>query len=180
MDKQTLRNQMKTLLVGMTDEERNFQSNGICNKIISLPQFRDAGAVYLYYPLKTEPDTAAIFSEAIRLGKRVAYPVITGDELEFRYVSDFSQFKPGALGTKEPDTSVCPLAEPEKDDRPIIVVPGLAFDKNGRRLGRGRGFYDRYLQKKDFALTIGCFFKGQLLDCIPYEEHDEKVSLLWN
>lgn len=180
MDKQTLRNQIKALLIGMTDEERNLQSRDICKKIISLPEFCDAKTVYLYSPLKTEPDVTPVFYEAIRLGKKVAFPLCVFNELEFFCVESFGDLKPGAFGILEPDTSSCMHVTPEVCEKPIIVVPGLAFDREGHRLGRGRGFYDRYLAKNKFAYKVGCCFKNQIMDSIPYEKHDALVSVLWN
>ncbi len=118
-----------------------------------------------YHPLPSEPDTAEFNREFARSGN-LLLPRIVGDDIEFAY----GDLVPGSLGISEPTGDRFPI-----DAIELILVPALAIDKEGNRLGKGRGFYDRVL-KTSVATAVGVVFDGELVDSIPVEEHDVRMQ----
>lgn len=118
-----------------------------------------------YHPLPSEPDTAEFNREFARSGN-LLLPRIVGDDIEFAY----GDLVPGSLGISEPTGDRFPI-----DAIELILVPALAIDKEGNRLGKGRGFYDRIL-KTSVATAVGVVFDGELVDSIPVEEHDVRMQ----
>ena len=126
-----------------------------------------------YMAMPTEPDLGQVLTEALRLGKRLALPRCEpGCDLTARQVGGFSDLIPGVFGIMEPDKTL-PVIPPEEID--LILVPGMAFDRQGRRLGRGKGYYDRYLADYH-GIAMGVSFAGGLVDRVPAESHDQPVD----
>lgn len=144
-------------------------------RVLALPQFAAASVVGLYSPVWNEVYTEEIFRVAREAGKRVAYPRIDGHGLEFIDVAEMGELCPGAFGILEPCGSrVVPLSALE-----LVVVPGVAFDLDGFRLGYGKGFYDRVLSGcEQRALLVGLCYELQLLDALPVESHDVRMDLV--
>lgn len=139
--------------------------------------FRSATALALYSPIKKEVDTGLIFSEAIAAHKRVFYPKVVADAVRFYEVKTISNLTVGSFNVLEPGCDH--LAEAGVDDLDLIVVPGVAFDLTGRRLGYGRGYYDRLLvDRSRGCVTVGLCFESQLEPILPTEEHDRPVDYL--
>ncbi|MFO7830425.1 MAG: 5-formyltetrahydrofolate cyclo-ligase [Desulfuromonadaceae bacterium] len=144
-------------------------------RVLDLSLFAKAHTVGLYAPLGNEVDTQLLCKEANEHGTVIAYPGVVQQNMEFvRYAEDCA-WVPGAFGILEPQLetpgySEC-VIEPEKFD--IIIVPGVAFDRFGNRLGYGKGFYDRYLpQCRAQCVFIGLAYDFQLEDRLPCERHD--------
>lgn len=147
----------------------------IQQRVIRLPAFRKAAAVALYSPILNEVFTEEIMHEALRLGKTVAFPRVCGECLDFVRVRSSSELAPGAFGVLEPTGSTTIPS----GDLDLVLVPGVAFDREGNRLGYGKGFYDRVLCGTGRpALTVGLCFEMQLVDRLPIEDHDESLDLL--
>jgi 5-formyltetrahydrofolate cyclo-ligase len=153
----------------LSPNERHLRSLRICEKLCSL--FSGRKSVALFAPKLTEPDLD-LFWELDLLGNHlVSYPRCEGEALSFHVVSALSELVPGRFGIREPRTGLIP----ERLD--LILVPALAFTAAGHRLGRGAGFYDRFLSALPQAtLKIGVCFAFQLLPEIPYESHDVLVD----
>ena len=115
----------------------------IARKLLALPEYQAAKTVLCYVSMPQEVDTAAVIAQALADGKRVAAPkCLPGRKLVFRLVSDTSQWQINRFGVKEPEDACPKLVD---FSGAVCIVPGLAFDSNGNRLGFGGGYYDRFL-----------------------------------
>ena len=142
---------------------------------LRLPEFLSARTVFCYLGIGTEPDTKHLIRRMLEMGKTVALPKITGDgTMDARVILGLGELVPGTFGIPEPsdDTEILP---PEETD--IVIVPAAAFSKDGYRLGRGGGYYDRYLASCD-AFSVGLTREKLLLDSAPTEEHDMPVNCI--
>ncbi len=143
-------------------------------QLLALPEFEAASTLALYCPIRNEVFTEEIFACASRRGKRVAYPRVREAQMEFVAVADPSALVPGAFGILEPTgEDLLPVAALD-----LIVVPGVAFDRGGHRLGYGKGFYDRALRNASGAVLVGFCFDFQLVDALPAEAHDVRMDMV--
>lgn len=143
------------------------QSVNILAALEAHPAFRAANTVLLYHSLKDEVDTHEFIKKWSR-EKRILLPVVKGDDLELRIYTGPQDMKIGAYGIEEP------IGETFTDYAEIdfIAVPGVAFDREGNRLGRGKGYYDRLLPRIPSAFKAGICFPFQLIDQVPTEPFD--------
>lgn len=142
-------------------------------RLLLAPEFAAATVVALYSPVRNEVFTEEIFTGARRSGKTVTYPRVRGTRLEFVEVAERQELVPGAFGILEPGgAQVVPLAALE-----LIVVPGVAFDLAGHRLGYGKGYYDRFLHERRGRL-VGLCFDFQLVERLPAEAHDVRMDMV--
>jgi len=149
------------------------KSEIICNRVLASAWWQEAGILLLYYPLADEVDVRPLIREAYRNGKQVLLPVCVGDDLELRLYEGETSLAEGAFGIMEPTGQ---LFAPEKYNAvQLAIVPGMAFDRTGNRLGRGKGYYDRLLPKLTNARRLGICFPFQLLDEVTAEAHDISV-----
>lgn len=174
MDKKTLRAEIKALKKQHTKEQLSEQSKKILAQLEQHPDFVKAERVMLYSALPDEVQTQA-FLEKWHLKKQIILPTVVGDDIiPVAYGKDTS-FAVGDFNILEPQN------EPYKGDFDLIIVPGVAFDRKGNRLGRGRGYYDRFLCQHLDVKRIGICFDFQLLEEIPTEPFDitmdEVISL---
>jgi len=148
--------------------------------ISSLPEWKKANTVLLYLGIKTEFDPTPLVEAALSMEKTVVLPRILKAEnrLEIRQIQSLDQdLVSGVWGLREPDPSSCPEIEPAKLD--FVLVPGVAFDLQGNRMGYGAGFYDRLLSDQRLvAPRISAFFSEQLVDQVPHEAHDLPVDIM--
>ena len=148
-------------------------STEITNRVLALASWQEAGTLLLYYPLADEVDVRPLIKDAYDSGKKVLLPVVKGDELELRRYGGEASLAQGAFGIMEPTG---PLFPPENyGEIQLAIIPGMAFDAAGHRLGRGKGYYDRLLPKLTNARLQGICFPFQLLDEVPAEVHDIPV-----
>ena len=124
--------------------DRDEYSKSLCDGIAMLKDYEDADILLLYFPTRSEPDLTLLARLAWRDGKRVAFPISRTDSLtlDFRIVRDLDELAAGAYGIFEPRESA-PMAA--LTERTLCVVPALAVDRDGYRLGYGKGYYDRFL-----------------------------------
>ena len=172
MDKSELRKIMRRRNRELPPEARAEASSRIFGEVERLPAFAGARVVGLFCSLPDEPDTRQALARWCAGGRRVVVPCVEGDEMDF-YDCDGRELVPGAFGIVEPPrTHRCDPAEID-----LLVVPGVAFAPSGSRLGRGRGYYDRYLAQPGFrAATGGVCYRHQLVDDLPAEPHDRPVG----
>ena len=135
------------------------------------PAFQAAGTVLLYHSLPDEVDTHA-FIRKWSASKRILLPVVKADELELRAYTGPETLTTGSYGILEPTG---PLFT-RYPDIALVVVPGVAFDRLGNRLGRGKGYYDRLLPRLADAYKIGICFPYQLVDEVPAEDFDIRMD----
>ncbi len=137
--------------------------------------FHRAECLALYSAIQNEVLTEIVSARAFELGKTLVYPRIKNDDLEFVEILSLTDLAPGAFGVLEPQGDRL-IAVEELD---LVVVPGVAFDQTGHRLGYGRGFYDRALLACRADCTkVGFAYDSQLLATLPSAEHDQKLSVL--
>ena len=176
--KKSLRQEIKARLETLSLEERRKNSLLILERLFRLDAIRRARTVCFYVGMDTEVDTSPMIGKAIGMGKRVFVPRVNleNKELKLFEVRDIrADLAPGALGILEPDPSKAKPADSE--DLDCVVVPGLAFDRQKHRLGRGAGYYDRFLAKLSARVfKVGLAFSFQVFPEIPHEEHDQVLD----
>lgn len=145
---------------------------GIFDIITNLPEFESARTIFSYYSIGREPDTIKIMEYALKTGKTVTLPVcFKGGIMEARAVESLDELSESWYHLLEPLSSTRVFAPSELD---FIIVPALAFDLEGYRLGRGGGYYDRFLIKTE-AFTAGITRECFIREALPREEHDMPV-----
>ena len=166
-----LRQEVKRLKALMTDEELLRRSVQVWNRIETDPRFRQAASIFLYWSMPDEVHTHD-FIRRWHGKKNIILPVVDGDRLRLApFESEQSLRRNAAMNLYEPQGNDYPA--PETID--LAIVPGVAFDRSQRRLGRGRGYYDRLLPQLN-SYNIGVCFDFQLFDVIPYEENDVSMD----
>lgn len=177
--KEHLRREIRSRLKSMGRALHAEASLVICQTAAHLPAFLDGNCVALFAPLASEPDIHPLIEEAWAQGKRVALPLMLATagapELDWHLVTSWDDVVvPGPLGVREPDPLNCPKVALEEID--CVLVPGLAFDHEGFRLGRGGGFYDRFLSLVPPHMPcIGLMFSLQKVPLVPREVHDQAL-----
>jgi 5-formyltetrahydrofolate cyclo-ligase len=177
MPKRTLRRHILANRRALSHELWQNASLMAQQRLVSLAEFIQARCIALYAPTHNETDTAHILATAFDTGKRVLYPAVCGDRMVFRQVEGLEDLAEGRFGILEP----CSTGYDHQADEPdLIVVPGVAFDLCGHRIGYGKGFYDRFLQHPGrTAHLVGLCHDFQLIDGpIPAEEHDIRMELI--
>lgn len=174
MDKKELRRYIRDQKKQHSVAELSVMSCQICESIKIDGVWRAAGVVLLYYALPDEVDTKILLDSAVFMGKTVLLPVVVGDSLELRVYEGLDSLSQGAFGILEPTGMIYPQSDYDKID--LAIIPGMAFDVYGNRLGRGKGYYDRLLPNLSNTYKVGVCFPFQKLDCIPSEPHDIKVN----
>lgn len=169
MDKKALRQQIRALKKAHTADELQQQSDQILQLLAEHPRFQSAEKVMLYASLPDEVQTLS-FLETWRHQKTVILPTVVGDDIIPVELAENVTFAEGDFHIPEPQN------HPYTGDFDLIVVPGMAFDRAGHRLGRGRGYYDRFLAQYPQVYTIGLCFDFQLLPEVPAEPHDRIIN----
>ena len=176
IQKSALRKLMQNELRSMDVEEVKAKSEAACLKILEHPAYKLSKLIFCYRAMTHEADTEDIINKAISDGKRIAYPYVLGNSrMVALEPADSDAWQTGVLGLKMPNPARSKLIAPE--DLDLVIVPGLAFDVNGGRLGRGAGYYDRFL-KKTGAVRIGFCFSFQVVEQVPLEAHDALMQSL--
>ena len=136
--------------------------------------FRQASCIALYHAIPGEVQTAALIEKWYR-EKKLLLPLIKGNDLRLLLYAGKDSLKAGAFGILEPTEDCVAVPESEID---LIIVPGVAFDRQHNRLGRGKGFYDRFLAAHPGFTTVAAAFEFQLFDAVPFEETDILPQML--
>jgi len=157
--------------------ERKQKSIQICNKVLTLHEWKNAKIVMLYVTHKSEVDTLPLIQAALKYNKNVLLPRVEGKEIVPYQIFSFPEdVAPGFANILEPVPKKCKLWEKSFD---LVIVPGIVFDLQGGRLGYGKGYYDRFLKNLSFSpLKIGLTFEICLTDSLPLETHDMKVDIV--
>lgn len=171
--KKQIREKVRTRVSQITYEERNTYSASIAQRLNDEPLFSCADSVCVYLSMLSEPSTDAIIERCISLNKRVYVPVVVGEHMCFAAYDNTSSFTVSNLGVREPvDSKILECIHAD-----IVVVPMLAFDSHCNRLGRGGGYYDRYLANVTVPI-IGLAFDAQRVECVPMEAHDRALDMI--
>ena len=167
MKKAALRSLMRTRLAALSEAEKAAASAQIVTSLSDALRDEE-GPIGLFAALQTEPDLLSLLAEN---GKTFCLPRVSGGEMTFHAVTHRNELIPGAFGILEPAATAASVVPG------LIVCPGFAFTRSGARLGKGGGFYDRYLAKHP-ARTIGVCFSCQVVEDLPCEPHDQAVEAL--
>ena len=169
MEKKELRREMKRQTLALTESEVKRQSEAVMKILLQQVEFRRPSVVALFAPLADEIQLLPLVE---KLSCRVVLPRVEGDDMEF-YDYDSGAMQIGSFGIVEPQ-GVEPI-EAEQID--LMVVPGVAFTAAGDRLGRGKGYYDRYLSREGFrAFCVGVCYEHQVVESLPVEPHDKAMD----
>lgn len=176
MNKQELRRAIRERKRAMTEEEIVERSNALAEKFYNSPAYQAASTIYGYLPYNQEVRTVPMLQRALDEGKRVAVPKVYGEEMRFIYLEDLTQVSKGYAGIPEPIADA-PVAE---DPQALVLMPGLAFDPQGHRIGYGGGFYDRFLAQEPHHPTLALCYEFQMQAHLDTEEFDIPVdTVLW-
>ena len=174
MDKKQLRSEIRARKRAMTEEEIREKSRILTEKFLATEAYRNACTLYGYLPYNQEVRTLPLLEQALRDGKRVAVPKVYGEEMKFIYMEDLSKVEKGYAGIPEP-VADGPVAE---DETALVLMPGLAFDPVGHRIGYGGGFYDKFLAREPGHPTVALCYDFQMLPHLETEEFDKSVDLV--
>ena len=178
--KDSLRRQLKAKLEALGSEERHKRSLLVEHKLFNLESFRKAACVCFYVSTPFEVDTAFMIDRALREGKKVLVPLtdLQKRQLYFYEIKDRQEdLAQGAFGIMEPRPGTTRLADP--DEAGCVIVPGVVFDTLNNRIGRGKGFYDRFLGGlRPGVVKVGLAFSFQVVERIPAEDRDMKMDLV--
>ncbi len=156
--------------------EQTLRANSriICRKVIQTPAFQNASVLYVYMDCKGEVSVRPLLELAWKLGKKTAAPKVTGKgEMKYYYISSYRDVSPGYCDIPEPVTG-----EEAREEDALLLVPGVAFDRQLHRCGYGQGFYDRYLEKHPAHPTIALAFEFQMMERVPFSAHDRLPQML--
>jgi 5-formyltetrahydrofolate cyclo-ligase len=173
--KAALRDHIRAALERISPAVRAVESIELCERL--KPQLQSARTILFFAPLPSEPDLWPLLEESAPAGKAVALPwfdPVTRTYRARRVEDPADEIVAGKFGVREPASS-CAAIPLEGFD--LVLVPGIAFDLSGNRLGRGQGFYDRLLEKIS-GVKCGVGYDFQLLEKIPAEPHDAKVDFV--
>ena len=172
-EKSSLRKHFLELLKNQGSDKQRKKSREVAGELFDLPAFQKAKTVLFYASLPGEVDTYAMITRAIQLKKSVALPNIARDQRKMipTLINSAEDLVQGPYGIPGPRLAASKALD--TNDIDAVIVPGLAFDKANNRLGRGAGYYDRFLPcLPQTAVKIGIAFDFQIVDCLPREEHD--------
>jgi len=185
MEKAVIRKQIQTILQHLSPEDLQKKSALIAERLFQTGWWNEADLILAFCSMANEVDTHEILSVALGEAKTVGVPRVEGNDLIFHHIRSLAneeEFTGGYCGIKEPAPSL-PLLDFSSmgSQKCLIITPGLAFDRKKNRLGRGKGFYDRFLAqvRKYHGLrifTVGVCFAEQLLEYVPVGDHDHPVD----
>jgi len=179
MNKNDIRLRMKNFLTGLSPADRHTRSINACHQLLSTREFKNAQMIMIFMSMPTEVETCTLAVKAWQEGKNVAVPRVDWNSKRMEPVEIRSLdvgMETSGPGIREPVAGTAvPLALID-----MVVVPGLAYDRQGYRVGRGRGFYDRFLSQQDFqgVRCALCFHEQLIEEPIPCESHDIPMNLI--
>ena len=174
--KNAIRAEYKQIRADMSDEERAMRDSKICSAITALASYRFAHTILMYAPTGNEIDISPVAIHALSAGKRIAYPLcnVSDHTMIFKLVDSPDQLVSGSYSIPEPSEDSESLADLSGS---ICLVPGLVFDKEGFRVGYGKGYYDRFLSTYK-QTKLGIVYNDFILDAVPRGRYDRRVDIL--
>ncbi len=175
-EKARLRKELRKKSELLSSEERNRRSQALIGRLLKHPRFLKARTLLTYVALESEVETRPFVEEALKQGKRVFVPLVErgGDRIQMMEISGTGELKSGTYGVWEPPFELHRIGDPLELD--LVIVPGVSFDREGGRLGRGKGSFDRFLQEAHNAYRIGLAFEYQIVDRVPRAERDRVMN----
>ena len=176
MDKKELRKKIREQKRAMSEAQIVSASERLGELFLACDQYQNAKTIYGYLPYNQEVRTVPMLEQAMKDGKRVAVPKCYGEEMRFIYMDDLSKVEKGYANIPEPIAD-----EPVADDQTaLVLMPGMAFTKDGKRMGYGGGFYDKFLAAEPNHPTVALCYEFQMVEDLPTEDYDIPVDcVLW-
>ncbi len=176
--KAEIRKRILEVRKGLTDEEAATKSEAIVQKVVKTPEYKEADNILLYADYCREVMTRGIFEDALLHRKRIYFPKVDKmtNTMEFYQIISLRQLERGYMDILEPreDMKMRYKFQPKEDT--LAVLPGVAFDISGYRLGYGKGFYDKFLANRRQISTMALAFACQIVDEIPRDMYDIKMD----
>lgn len=171
--KSALRREIRAKLRELPQQERSRLDAALFEQVMRHPAVREADTLLCYVSTPLEPDTRRIIAAAWERGQQTAFPVCTAQgEMQFFLARSWDGFVPGAYGIPEPSGRDVPAVTGST----VCIVPGYGFTADGKRLGKGGGYYDRFLAAHPEVYTLGLTYAFLLQEDIPCEAHDIGVK----
>lgn len=176
MDKEFFRNEVKIKKAKLSHKEIHEKSQLIIEKLVELPIYNEAEAIFSFVSFNQEVRTFSFIKKAWQDGKDIYVPKVEGSVINFYKIKNLTELELGHFEILEPLNQE--LVEPK--DKNLMIVPGLAFDSKGRRIGYGKGYYDRYFHKygKDKFFKIALAYEFQVYKELPESIDDVKVDMI--
>jgi len=176
--KAEIRKRILEIRKGLTDEEAASKSESIVHKVIKTPEYKEADNILLYADYCREVMTRGIFEDALLHRKRIYFPRVDKltNTMEFYQVISVRQLERGYMDILEPREEVRSRYRFQSKEDTLVILPGVAFDIAGYRIGYGKGFYDRFLADKRQLSTMALAYACQIVDEIPRDAHDIKMD----
>ncbi len=175
--KQKLRSRLKNKINDLSLSEIKNKSIRIAEKLFNLPEWKRNNTILIFFSMEREVQTDRIIKKAREDGKTLAFPKMYGKEIRFHIVrdKDMHSLSLHPYGIREPLSSF-PEYIPSQTKRAMLITPGLGFTLEGLRLGRGKGYYDRYIDKyRDYLDIVAVAFGCQIVDSIPADKFDQSI-----
>ncbi len=177
-EKAELRRTARAVRSGMPQKVRDAASAAICERLLALPLFAACRTLLCYAPFAGEVDILPVAEAALGQGKTVGFPICHGETMAFYAVSSLAELcQTDAFGIRIPSEDASRRITPDGDT--LLLLPGLAFDGAGNRIGYGKGYYDRYLRgAQSMPVTLGVTYASCVVAQIPKEPQDIPVACL--
>ena len=163
------------LAVRKSQPDKDNVSKRITDRVLTTAQYRSAKCVLWYVDVRDEVRTRHSLLEAIASPQKIVVPYCMGNQLALFHLETMDELEPGKFKILEPRAELRGLTEKRvaTEELDLVIVPGVAFDRNGGRIGHGKGYYDKLLQNvRDDSLRVGLAFECQIVDIIPKQSHD--------
>lgn len=169
----------KLLLRGhLSQEERMNKDDAISKSVLNLPVVNAADTILCYASYQSEVSTDKLIHSFLQSGKQVFLPRVTGEEMDFFRIEKTEDMISGYKGIPEPSEACTTRFTLDLASKAVMIMPGCAFSRNGFRIGYGKGYYDRYLDKCDMVERVALCYSVQLSDDIEPDVHDKKATCL--
>ena len=171
MNKSILRSKYIEIRKSIKGENKLKYDNDIFGKIINSSEYKKSKLVLIYVSLKDEVDTIKLIKQCLKENKKVAVPKCQGNTINFYYINSLEELKKGKFNLLEPENNSLVL----DSENSICIIPGICFDKQGNRIGYGKGYYDRFLEKYR-GTKIGITYKDCICEKIDTDKYDIKMD----
>jgi len=172
-EKRQIRKNVLHARLCLSDYQLSLRSERVLYNLFDLPIYKSAKKIALYISIKNEVKTERIFEDSRESGKKLYLPRVEGSILRFYEVKDPTKLKSGKYGIPEPNKEYPSISTENLD---LVIIPGVAFDHSGKRIGYGKGFYDRSIKKICREKRIGLAYSFQILNKIPFTKQDTDLG----
>ena len=173
-NKKEIRKQMKAYRAGLKTEKKKQMDQVILTHFFEIERVQNAQHFFVYTSFGTEIDTISLIKMLWKEGRHVYVPKVNGREMDFYEITSMQDLKKGYRDILEPIDTLLPV----HGISGIMVMPGLAFDRMGHRIGYGGGFYDKYLSENRYLCSVGVAYDFQIVENVPTEENDVPLDII--